>query len=149
MPRCFPERRCKGSISLPTTDFDNKGVSVIADNQPIIPLFERLTQLRKSRGMTQVQLAKHIGVKQETVSGYERGKERPGIITVVKLSEVLGASTDYLLGITDEEHPKPKLSDLLNPRELEVIETFRTLPYPLRERVIGYLHSIAENAKQP
>lgn len=108
---------------------------------------ERLAQLRRSRGMTQAQLANEIGVKQETISGYERGKERPGIISVVKLSEVFDASTDYLLGIAEEVRPKPKLGDVLNPRELEVIEIFRKLPYPQRERVIGYLHSAAENIK--
>lgn len=117
------------------------------ESQPNILLSERLAQLRKSRGMTQAQLAKHIGVKQETVSGYERGKERPGIATIVKLSEVLSASTDYLLGITDEECPQPTLSDVLKPQEVEAIEIFRKLPYPLRERVIGYLHSAADHTR--
>lgn len=122
-------------------------MSVIADKQPIIPLSERLAKARKSRGMTQVQLAKHIGVKQETISAYERGKERPGIVTIVKLSDVLCVSTDYLLGIADEETFQPQLSDVLNLREVEVIEIFRTLPYSLRERVIGYLHSTADYVK--
>lgn len=116
------------------------------DNQPSIPLSERLAKVRKSRGMTQAQLAKAIGIKQETVSGYERGKERPGIATIVKLSNVLCASTDYLLGITDEECPQPTLGDVLKPREIEVVEIFRKLPYPLQERVIGYLHSAADYA---
>ena len=106
-----------------------------------------LQGLRRSRGLTQAQLADKIGVKQETVSGYERGKERPGIDTVVKLADALCASTDYLLGITEEERPTAKLSDLLNSQELEVIGIFRKLPYPIRERVIGYLHSAADSTK--
>ena len=46
----------------------------------------RLQELRRSRGLTRAQLTNSIGEKQETISGWERGKEAPGVVPIVKLS---------------------------------------------------------------
>ena len=46
----------------------------------------QLQELRRSRGLTRAQLTNSIGEKQETISGWERGKEAPGVVTIVKLS---------------------------------------------------------------
>ena len=56
----------------------------------------RLQELRRSRGLTRAQLTNSIGEKQETVSGWERGKEAPGVVTIVKLSDALQVSINYL-----------------------------------------------------
>ena len=37
----------------------------------------RIKQLRKSLGMTQKDFSEYIGVKQQTLSGYERGIMKP------------------------------------------------------------------------
>ena len=52
--------------------------------------------MRRSRGLTRAQLTNSIGEKQETVSGWERGKEAPGVVTIVKLSDALQVSINYL-----------------------------------------------------
>lgn len=56
----------------------------------------RLQELRRSRGLTRAQLTNSIGEKQETISGWERGKEAPGVVTIVKLSDALQVSINYL-----------------------------------------------------
>ena len=108
----------------------------------------RLQELHRNWGLTQAQLTKAVGVAQETVSGYERGREMPGIATIVKLSDAFQVLTGYFLGIMDEDRPKAKLSDVLKPRETEIIGIFRKLPHPLQERVIGYLHGATDCPKQ-
>lgn len=90
------------------------------------------------------QTRKKIGITQETISGYERGKEAPGAITLMNLALVLHTTVDCMMGITDIEHLKPELKDLLNTQELEAVELFRQLSCMDRERVIGYMYGINE-----
>jgi len=63
-------------------------------------LFARnLRQLRKSRGLTQAQLADQLFVSTQAVSKWERGESSPDISHVRKLTELLRVSADALLGI--------------------------------------------------
>ena len=60
---------------------------------------ERLRNLRKQKNLTQKQLAALIGVKNSIISFYEVGDRFPSPEMLIKLSRVLGVSTDYLLGL--------------------------------------------------
>jgi len=46
--------------------------------------------IRKSRGLTQEQLARELGVTFSTVNGWENGKHRPLPLLVRTLSEIAG-----------------------------------------------------------
>lgn len=74
---------------------------------------ENLINLRKSMGMSQLELAKILGVSQQTVSKYENGIREPDNKTLVKLSEIFNVSTDYLLGKTDIKNAEDKITDAL------------------------------------
>ena len=56
--------------------------------------------LRKSKSMTQKELAQALGISRATVSKYEAGLRTPNMDMIMKLSDVLGCTTDYLLGRT-------------------------------------------------
>lgn len=60
---------------------------------------ERLAQLRKDRGGTQVEMAEHLGISQPVYSGYERGELRLHGELLVKLAHILRVSTDEILGL--------------------------------------------------
>jgi transcriptional regulator with XRE-family HTH domain len=60
---------------------------------------ERLTALRKARGLTQVQLADKIGSTQRAVSRYETIADRAPAPVLAKLAHALDVSTDELLGV--------------------------------------------------
>lgn len=60
---------------------------------------QRLRTLRKQKNLTQKQLAELIGVKNSIISFYEVGDRFPSPEIIMKLSAVLGTSTDYLLGV--------------------------------------------------
>jgi DNA-binding XRE family transcriptional regulator len=51
---------------------------------------ERLRAYRASRGMTQAELSKAVGIKQEQVSEYERDARQPGWRNVARLVQILG-----------------------------------------------------------
>lgn len=62
----------------------------------------RIRQIRKSRNLSQQDIANKLDVNQTSVSQWERGVTMPNISTLSKLCEILETSSDYLLGISDD-----------------------------------------------
>lgn len=62
----------------------------------------RLAEYRKRAGLTQVQLAKKLGVSQQTLSSYERSVTTPKPYQMQRLEEILGISKEILFH--DEFH---------------------------------------------
>ena len=60
-------------------------------------LSERIQHLRKSRGMSQEELAEKIGVSRQAVSKWESEQSMPDLEKVILLSDFFGVTTDYLL----------------------------------------------------
>ena len=61
----------------------------------------RLKELRKSRGYTQVSLQMLTGVEQALLSKFERGERVPPTETLLNLAEFYNVSIDYILCRTD------------------------------------------------
>ena len=59
---------------------------------------ERLRALRTGHPMTQQQLSDEIGVTKSVVSAYEIGARYPSYPILLRIAEVFGVTTDYLLG---------------------------------------------------
>lgn len=57
----------------------------------------RIQKLRKSKGISQEELADRIGVSRQAVSKWESGQSTPDIEKIILLSEYFGTTTDYLL----------------------------------------------------
>ena len=62
---------------------------------------ERIQRLRKARGMSQEELADHMGVSRQAVSRWESGQSTPDLDKVVLLSDFFETTTDYLLKGTE------------------------------------------------
>ena len=67
----------------------------------------RLRERRESLKISQIELAKKVGVTQNTISQWETGSRRPNIDMLVKLTEVFGCTADELLGI-ERKKPDPE-----------------------------------------
>lgn len=65
---------------------------------------ERLKQLRKEKGMTQVKLAEALGVSKGTVAMWETGKRMPAYDVLNRLSDLFDKRIDYILGSSDDHH---------------------------------------------
>lgn len=63
---------------------------------------ERLKELRKQAHLTQVELAKQLGIGQYSYADWERGKKKPTQENLVKIAQVLNVSIDYLVGNSEE-----------------------------------------------
>lgn len=58
----------------------------------------RIREERLKRRLTQEELGKLVGVSKVAISHYERGEEQPKMEKLVKLSEVLNLTPNYILG---------------------------------------------------
>ncbi|ATL55404.1 XRE family transcriptional regulator [Listeria monocytogenes] len=58
----------------------------------------RLKQLRKNNNKTQEDISKILGISRGAYSHIENGRNEPDMETIVKLANIFGVSTDYLLG---------------------------------------------------
>lgn len=67
---------------------------------------ERITQLRKARGITQVQLAEILGVSQQTVQAYEVGRRRIQVSALPVVARTLSVSLEELFGETSQAKSK-------------------------------------------
>lgn len=57
---------------------------------------EKLKTLREARGLTQLQVAKRIGVSKAMISAYETASKAPSIEVLIRISRLFGVSVDYL-----------------------------------------------------
>ena len=71
---------------------------------------DRIKQLRKKKGVSQSQLAEAIGVKNNTVSTWERGTRKPDVDALHLLSDYFDVSFEYLLCSSDKEEGRMKPS---------------------------------------
>lgn len=69
----------------------------------------RLRELREERGWTQRELDSRLGILQSKLSKYESGTHQPSLRTLVRMANLFGVSTDYLL--TGTGTPVPPLRD--------------------------------------
>ena len=67
------------------------------DNEKMTKIGELISELRKSKGMTQKDLAEQLGVTDKAVSKWERGQSYPDISLIIPLSDLLGVTANELL----------------------------------------------------
>ena len=62
---------------------------------------ERLKELRKERGLSQMELSQQTGLSQSAIAKWEKDNTDPTAANLIVLSTFFGESVDYLLGLTD------------------------------------------------
>ena len=73
------------------------------------PFGKRLFTLRKSKGLTQDEVAEAIGIKDTTYRKYETTTARPRKDDVlIKIAAFYGVTIDYLIGSTDKKFGEEK-----------------------------------------
>ncbi len=63
---------------------------------------EHLRKIRKSRHLTQKQLAMNMGTSEQGIQQYELGKRRPTYDMLIALADYFDISMDYLVGRSDD-----------------------------------------------
>lgn len=86
----------------------------------MVDLGKRLKDLRKSKGLTQQQVADRVWVTKAMISSYELSARSPSYEVLIKLSKLFGVTTDYLLGV---ESSRRINTDGLTDAQINLINT--------------------------
>ena len=77
------------------------------------PISKKLKELREEKGYLQKFVANKIGVRSNTLSGYENGTRSPDPEMILKLADLYDVSTDYLLGRTSNNKTEDEIDEEL------------------------------------
>lgn len=68
----------------------------------LFALPDKIKELRKKSGYTQAELARKLGLTRSSINSWEMGLSIPSTPYIIELSNLFGVSTDYLLGMENE-----------------------------------------------
>jgi len=68
----------------------------------------RIRDMREDNNKSQKEIANLLGIQQNSYSQIENGKNNLQVDHLIRLANYYSTSTDYLLGLTDEQRPYPK-----------------------------------------
>ncbi len=71
----------------------------------------RLKDLREDKDLKQDEIASILNISQTNYSKYELGKINIPVNSLIKLSSFYNTSVDYLLGLTNEIKPYPRINN--------------------------------------
>ena len=101
----------------------------------VVVNMNRIRDLRSARGMQQADLAKELSVSRVSISRYETGERDPDIETILRLCDIFGCTSDYLLGRSAAPTPE------LDPQEEAMLLAWR--------RATPEIRAIVETALSP
>ncbi|WP_129775575.1 helix-turn-helix domain-containing protein [Peristeroidobacter soli] len=107
-------------------------------------LGKRVTQLRKSRGMTQAELARALGVSQQAVFAYEIGERRISVLILERLAKLFRLNIDQFLGFAPEP---PVRNRRLSPKAMRHAERLQALSKTQQRFVVRILDVLEEHNK--
>lgn len=104
---------------------------------------QRIKELRKNKGITQIEFAKLFNIATGTIAMYETGKRQPDYETLKRIAEFFNVSTDYLLGNEQKEirpSEEERIIEMLdsNPELKKLIEEAISLPSDKQKSLLEY-----------
>ncbi len=96
----------------------------MGDSELLKQMGQRIMQRRKAMCLTQEELAERLGVSMQMVSNLELGKKAIRPDNLVKVSQVLGLSCDFILTGNESDDTLSNISSKLSgldTRELNII----------------------------
>ena len=107
-------------------------------------LGEHIMLLRKQKGLSQAALGKQIGTSGDIIGRYERNIMIPSIDVIMKISDTIGVSIDYLVGKTNLELDKTtikRLEEISTLSEENKSFLFRMIDMALRDLKTGQAYT--------
>ncbi|MBD5778288.1 helix-turn-helix transcriptional regulator [Pelagicoccus sp. NFK12] len=102
---------------------------------------QRLIQLRKNEGLTQVEVAERLGISQGTYAHYERGFRRIPLERLPSLAQALSTTEEELLGLERKNGKRGPASQL--ERRFEAI---RKLPQTRQKEILKVVDALLAQA---
>lgn len=97
-------------------------------------IVERITELQEARGLTNRAVETGAGLANSVISQWKKGKGKPSLDAIVKLSNYFNVSTDYLIGTSTNMEIGAEIS--LTEEELLLIDAYRSSSTQGKFRII-------------
>lgn len=104
----------------------------------------RLAALRRSRGLSQRELAKLTGISNRMIAYYETQAEELPEHALAKIAQAISVSTDQLLGLKTDQPTPPPFS--IDTRVLRRLLLFERLPPTDRRYILKQIEILAKQA---
>lgn len=105
---------------------------------------ERIAKRREELNMTQTELAKRAGLKPPAISQYESGARSPSYEALMKLSNALGVTTDYLMSGADLN------SDLIKEKTAKILfHIIQDMSVENKEKLLQYAFFLTNASSSP
>ena len=108
-----------------------KGIFYTMNNKII---GQRINTLLAIKNMKQKELAKELGITDNTVSYFVNGSRVPNIQQIIKISQIFNVSTDYILGVTNAMSTDADIKAIceytgLSEKAIENIQSLKNFPF--------------------
>jgi len=109
---------------------------------------DRIKELRKEKGYTQISLAEVLSVSKGTLSMWEMGERTPHHAMLVRLADMFDCTVDYLLGNANKKKLELAPNEAEDSAQMVVLKdyesifyTFATLDDEGQKRVADLVHA--------
>ena len=109
-------------------------------------LGERISELRKTRSLSQVQLAEALDVSRQAVSKWENDQTSPDTIKLIQLAEVLDTEVEYLATGRKPVYEEPPIVLNMVKKVDKIVEKVVEKPVIKRVVRVKYLRNPLEYA---
>jgi transcriptional regulator with XRE-family HTH domain len=75
---------------------------------------KRLQERAKQLGISNAEAARRVGLDERRYAHYASGRREPDLATLVKISETLGTTPNWLLGVTLSSSGNPQFAALID-----------------------------------
>ncbi|MBN1981173.1 MAG: helix-turn-helix transcriptional regulator [Chitinivibrionales bacterium] len=105
---------------------------------------QRLFRTRKSRGLSQTELGKRVGLSKRMISHYEgNAQEGPPLTTLSNIADALGVTVSYLLGESTQKALKSEVS----PHLLKHVRVLEQLSHKEQKTILNMIEIAASKNK--
>lgn len=99
-----------------------------------------IKEARELIGLSQKELAEKVGIAPNTFNGYETGKHDPKSDILIRIANVCGVTTDFLLGIETKSN-----APALSAEALRVARQYELSSETIKRAVLAVLYSELSN----
>ena len=108
----------------------------------------RIREVRELHGLSQKKLANQLFVSQQAVAKWEKGITQPTPDMIGKIAVVFGVTSDYLMGISDDDGFAVTITDE-DPQVLQIKEIFKGMSAQGIQKVVEYADDLAASGRYP
>ena len=110
-------------------------------------VIDRVNLLQQQSGMNQKNLARAIGLSHNAFTTWNKGKAKPGLRQLIRISKYFNVSLDWLVfgdDVPDNDLKNVIKVDFTDPLEEKLYNNFRKLPNYCKMNLLSYLEGMID-----